>query len=287
MTTIAPTTRPTAFRIPPETLATIPCPNLRALVNEGWLTPDAQGNVDLKQLDDALKRLGVEALPRKVLVDGGEQATRDIVAGMLGAAAVGKFNVYRLNGTALDHAGDTGTLREGFHKERLKWMCSFADDHGRIGMAEIAAVQKAARQREPTGLRDKLLGIVELTALVKVYGTPDARGQRSISVDGLRSLYEHARFPDEWRNNLATDSTGATSTQKTGVMRMLGGVVEMAFRQLGTPSGRARVALETALGKDTALQTTSAAGLAAALCPAGPPVATAKGHVETAHAAIR
>jgi hypothetical protein len=290
MTSISPSVsaalpRAQSFRIPPEKLATIPCPNLRTLVNEGWLTPDKDGNVDLKQLDDALKRLGVEALPRKILVGGGEKATHETVAQLLGPAGADKFNVYSLNGTNLDHAGDTGTLRGGFNKERLDWMCSFADKNGRIGMPEISAIQKVSREREATTFRDKALGVVELTALLKVYGTPDANGKKSISVDGLRSLFERAQFPDEWRKQLTTTSTGALeSPERTGMLRLIGGIVQMAYHQIGTPSGRARMAMDMALGKDTSLQATSAAGLSASLCPAGPPVATGRGQVDAAHA---
>jgi hypothetical protein len=286
MTTISSSApRAQSFRIPPEKLATIPCPNLRTLVNEGWLTPDADGNVDLKQLDAALTRLGVEAGPRKLLVGAGEKATHEAVAQLLGASGADKFNVYRLNGTNLDHAGDTGTLRGGFNKERLDWMVSLADKNGRIGMAEISAIQKGSREREPTNFRDKTLGMVELTALVKVYGTPDARGKKSISIDGLRSLFERAQFPDEWRKQLAA-AGGVESPQRVGTRALIAGIVEMAYHQLGTPSGRARMAMDMALGKDTPLQATSAAGLAAAMCPAGPPVASGKDQVDTAHANV-
>jgi len=288
MTTISSSApRGPSFRIPPEKLATIPCPNLRTLVNEGWLTPDKDGNVDLKQLDDALKRLGVEQTPRKILVGAGEKATHETVAQLLGPAGADKFNVYSLNGTNLDHAGDTGTLRGGFNKQRLDWMCSLADKNGRIGMAEISTIQKGSRTREATTFRDKALGMVELTALVKVYGTPDATGKKSISVDGLRSLFERAQFPDEWRQRLRTTSTGSVeSPEKVGTRALIGGIVEMAFHQIGTPSGRARMAMDMALGKDTPLLATSAAGLAAALCPAGPPVASGKGQVDAAHANV-
>jgi hypothetical protein len=106
MTTITPRAASSTW-ISAEKLQSIPCPNLRALVNEGWLKPDDAGLVDLKNLDAALNRLGVEPLPRKVLVTGAEKATHEAVAEQLGAQAAGKFNVFRLTGSSLDHAGDT------------------------------------------------------------------------------------------------------------------------------------------------------------------------------------
>lgn len=268
------------LKITQQQLQSIPCPNLRTLVNEGWLTPDKDGIVDLKQLDAALARLGVEGLPKKILVSGAESATHDVVASQLGDMATGKFNIFQLTHSKLDHAGDTRILRGGFNKERLDWLVSFASN-GRLGMAELAKAEKEARNDEPTTLREKGLGVAELTALLKVYGTPDASGKKSISVDGIKSLYENAKFPDEWRARLSTDGV---SPQKTGFLRLLGGIVDMAFRQIGTAAGRGRMGMDMATGKDPQVNQTSAMGLAAGICPAGPPVAMARKQVDVAHA---
>jgi hypothetical protein len=282
MTTIAPRAA-SSTRISAEKLQSIPCPNLRALVNEGWLKPDDTGLVDLKDLDAALNRLGVEPLPRKVLVTGAERATHEAVAEQLGAQAKGAFNIFRLTDSFLDHAGDTRVLRGGFNKDRLDWLLSFANEQGRLGIAEMARAQKEARTDEKTKFFDKAVGVAELTALVKVYGTPDATGRKSISVDGVRSLYEQARFPDEWRARMQADGT---SPQRTSMARLIGGIVEMAFAQVGTAAGRARLGMELSTSKDTPLSNTSAIGLANALCPAGPPVATPKTQTDRAHASV-
>jgi hypothetical protein len=271
--------------IAPENLAKIPCPNLRTLVNEGWLTPDKDGLVDLKQLDGALQRLGVTAIPRLALVVGAKGATKEAVAEQFGDMATGKFNIYRLTGSNLDHAGDTQILRGGFNKDRLDWLLSYAKN-GRLGMAELARAQKDARNAEPTTFRDRALGVAELTALLKVYGTKDASGAKSISTAGLTDLYQNARFPTEWRANLETNRAGAvTNTSRTGVLGLLGGVVDMAFRQIGTASGRAMMAMDMALGRDPQLNQSSAMGLGLAMCPAGPPPAAAKKQTDDAHAA--
>jgi hypothetical protein len=277
------------FRIPPEKLATIPCPNLRTLVNEGWLTPDKDGLVEITQLDAALKRLGVEGLPRKILDRGAEKATKEAVAQQLGDMASGKFNIYRLRGSNLDHAGDLRILRgetadKLVDKERVAWLCSFATN-GRIGIAEMARAGKEAARDEGAGFRAKALAVAELTAIVKVYGTPDATGRKTISVEGVRDLWERSRFPAEWRARLEDDpALTSVSPQKTGLFRLVAGVVEMAFRQLGTSSGRARMGMDIALDKDTQLNQTSAMGLANGMCPAGPPVTIAKAQADLAHA---
>lgn len=67
------------LKITPQQLSSMPCPNLRTLVNEGWLTPDKDGLVEFKQLDTALARMGVQGLPKTVLIDGAEKATYEAV----------------------------------------------------------------------------------------------------------------------------------------------------------------------------------------------------------------
>jgi hypothetical protein len=277
---------PTPYRVSKEQLQSIPCPNLRTLVNEGWLTPDKDGIVDIKQLDEALKRLGTQGLPHKILTRGAEAATKEVVAQQLGDAGKGKFNIFRLTGSTLDHKGDTRVLRDGFNAERMEWLLSFANKDGRIGIAEASRAQKAAADGDPLGassFRDRGLGVAELVAIVKVYGTVDKNGQKSISVEGARNLWEHSKFPDEWKAQL--DKAGGVNPAKTGLLSLLSGVVEMAFRQIGMTSGRARVAMDMALGRDPQLNQTSAMGLAASVCPAGPPVAMAKKQVDQSHAA--
>jgi hypothetical protein len=123
--------------------------------------------------------------------------------------------------------------------------------------------------------------VAELTALLKVYGTTDASGRKSISIEGVRSLYEKSQFPDEWRAQLTAKGVNPS---KLGLLKLLGGIVDMAYRQIGTAAGRAQMAMDIALGKDTQLNMTSAMGLANSMCPAGPPVATPKDQAASAHA---
>jgi hypothetical protein len=269
-----------------EQLQAIPCPNLRTLVNEGWLTPDKNGLVDLKQLDAALARLGTTSIPRAVLVGGAKKATAENVAREFGDMASGKFNILRLNGSNLDHAGDTQILRGGFNKGKMDWLLSYANPQGRLGMAELARAQADAAKAEPTVFRDRALGVAELTALLRVYGTRDASGNKSISAEGMKDLFQNSKFPAEWRAQLQTSNAGAvTNTNKTGVLSLLTGVVDMAFRQIGTAAGRALMGMDLAAGRDPQLNQSSAMGLGLSMCPAGPPVAAAKKQGNDAHAA--
>lgn len=272
-------------RVTRDQLASIPCPNLRTLVNEGYLTPDESGIVDLAQLDVALQRIGVKGLPLKALVGVAEKATHEAVAQQLGAAAAGKFNVFKLQGSIADHVGDTRILRPGFDAARLDWLLSFATN-GRVGLAELAAAQKEARNDEPSKFADKATGVAEMTALVRVYGTRDANGNRSISVEGVRSLYEKAKFPEEWKISLIPDAKlGAVNPEKMGLMSLISGMVEMAFRQLGTSSGRAHLGMDLALNRDPQVSQTAAYGIGNSICPAGPPSAMPKAQADDAHVA--
>jgi hypothetical protein len=276
----------TPYRVTKEQLQSIPCPNLRTLVNEGLLTPDKDGYVDIKQLDAALAKIGTVGLTKTVLTRGAEGATKEVVAQQLGDAGKGKFNIFRLTGSDLDHKGDTRVLRGGFNAERMEWLLSFANKDGRIGIPEAARAQKAAADGDPLGassFRDRALGVAELVAIVKVYGTIDKTGAKSISAEGVRNLWEHSKFPDEWRAQL--EKAGGVNPAKTGLLSLIGGVVDMAFRQIGMTSGRARMAMDMSLGRDPQLNMTSAMGLAAGVCPAGPPVAMAKKQADQSHAA--
>jgi hypothetical protein len=265
-------------------LAQIPCPNLRTLVNEGWLTPDANGLVELDQLNKALERLGVEGLPKKVLVGGAQKATAKAVAERFGEMANHTFNIYALTGSNLDHPGDTRILRGGFNPERLEWLLSFANEDGRIGIKELAPAQKEAVNDEDGKIRDRILGVAELTALCKVYGTIDQNGEKTLSREAVRSLYEESRFPDEWRAQLEkSEKLGTVNPQKTGLFSLLGGVLRMAYEQIGTATGRAKEGMNVALGRDRQIDQTSAIGLGNGMCPAGPPVSKSKASAEQAH----
>lgn len=250
-----------------ELLAKIPCPNLRTLANEGWLKIDKDGYVDLGHLHTVLGRVGTAGLPQKVLVVGAQKATADYVAKQLGDMATDRFNIFQLRDSNLDHPGDTRVLRKDFDADRLNWMLSFANANQRIGNKEMAMIQKIAAQEEPTKLRDRILGVAELGALVAVYGTKDATGYRSISAEGVRSLYEKARFPEEWKSKLVSTTEGPANPDKVGLFKLVGGLIEIAYRQATTTSGQARMGADLAFGRERRLDDSSAAGLKTSMCP--------------------
>ena len=247
-----------APRISAEALKQIPCPTLRTLVNEGRFTPDAAGVVDLSQLDTALKSLGLSGLPRKALVMGADGTRKDHAGALLKTLSSSQFNIFKLTGGSLDHAGDTRILRDGAPSaERLQWLGSFSSDGKRLTLDDLARAQKDARTSEKTSVQGAVLGIAELGALLLVFGSPDAKGKKGLSLTDLQSLYVESRFPTGWE---VRETTG---------MDLVVTMAKMAFTQAFSANGRARLGMDKALSRDVPLDQASSKGLQNALCPAG------------------
>ncbi len=258
MTSIQSRPAVSSSRVSTETLKQIPCPVLRTLVNEGRLTPDATGIVDLAQLDQALKTVGLSGLPRKALLAGASGTRKDHAGALLKTLSSSQFNILKLTGSSLDHAGDTRILRDGAPSaERLQWLGSFSKDGQQLTINDLARAQKEARQSESAGVKATVLGIAELGALLLVFGTPDAKGNKALQLKDLQALYVESKFPDGWQ---VRETTG---------MDLVVTMAKMAFTQAFTNNGRARLGMDKALGRDVPLDQSSSKGLQAALCPAG------------------
>ena len=64
--------------------------------------------------------------------------------------------------------------------------------------------------------------------------------------------------------------------RKMPILKLIAGVVDMSFRQVGTVTGRALMGAYNAVGRTLGLDQTSATGLGGSMCPAGPPAAQSK-----------
>jgi hypothetical protein len=273
-----------------EKLNEIPCPNLRMLVNEGFLRPDKDGFVWLTNLEDVLRRVaGKTGLVNKILVGGAGNVTKEVLAKEgavhLSGIHTDKFAIFKLRGSSLDHVGDSRVLRDaaGPSEARLEWFKSFAssEDH-RLGFAELAQMQDEASNEPGTGLRGRGLGVLEFAAILRAYGTPSpVDGRPSLSLDGLEQIYIHATLPDEFRAALIANNN--QSPNKAGIVQLIGDVTKMLYTQLGTHAGNALAGLFNAADRPGRLDQTSALSLARAICPAGPPVALPKSQADQAH----
>ena len=161
----------------------IPCPILRTLCQEGVLAAP-QGQVHCKSLYRSMRRLGLQPFPSLVLV----------VSGWLAAGQGAGCNLKRLYCSPLDHNADMAILRQHFQPEQLERLLAWSADGKRITLQDLTRAQASRLQEEP-GWVGRVLGAIELTALVVVFG----EGPDWISTEALTRLYRENRFPLGWR----------------------------------------------------------------------------------------
>jgi hypothetical protein len=253
--------KPASFRMDPlvaklgdPRAATIPCPVLRTLVGEGLLTPDKNGMVDVAQLKSALKKIGLSFGAREGLAFGAKQ---NETGSILRAMTTSQFNIYKLAGSDLDHAGDTQIMRGGFNQARLDRLLSFSSDGKTISVQDLARAQKEQFAQEKTGGRGVVLGVAELSAVLMVFGKPDADGVKSLKLEDVTSLYRDAKFPTGFKPS------------KVGLMELVATMASLAYNMHFSTPGRAEAGLNKALGRTEMLDQSSALGLKNALCPVG------------------
>ena len=177
----------------------IPCPMLRTLINEDILPVAADGTVTTKDLNKALKAVGVKFLPRMGLVFGAKQAAA-AGGGLFATLAAREFNIFSLYGSSLDHTGDTQILRGGFNQEKLDQLLSYSSDGVNISLKDLARAQEDLVAAEP-GKKGQFVGAAELTALLTVFGRNNEEGDKSLRKDEVVTIYKDNRFPKDWKRN--------------------------------------------------------------------------------------
>lgn len=236
----------------------IPCPVLRTLVKEDLITVGPQGQVDLEQLQRALRGIGASNLVSKFLAGGGVNASSvppDLILG----SGKKELDIYRLRGSDLDHTGDTRILRDpnrSYSPERLQALLDLSSDGKTITLEDLAASNKRNVAEEPGGLRATVLGMAELSALLLIFGKRNEQGVKALKKEDLVSLFRDNKLPEGFEAN------------KVGVLDVVGALAKMAFQRTFTVGGRALQGLDNATGVQGNLQKTGADGLRLALCPA-------------------
>lgn len=241
-----------------EDAKNIPCPVIRTLINEELITPDKDGLVNTDQLNEALKTIGVGLVPRMGLIAGVPKVeqNRGLLSRLFGGGDQ-YMNVYDLFNGPIDHKADTQTLRGGFNQERFDLLKSFSSDGQSLSLKDLAKAQSHYLQEEP-GTRGKIIGSAELTALLQVFGKPNASGDRALSFDALESLFKENKLPEGF------------DAPNVGMLKLLGGMASMAFsRSATTATGRSHMGLSKALGNAENVDQSAIKGLGGALCPVG------------------
>lgn len=228
----------------------LPCPVLSTLVNEGLLTPDANGEVTLDQLKGALSSIGVDRTTQKILAEGGARATESLERNVL--------NLLKLEGSDLDHAGSLGPLQDGgFNQVFLDRMKAFSSDGKSLTLDDLAAAQKARLIEDDAGLRDSAIGWAEVSALFLVFGRPNANGVKALSLADADKLFKENRLPEGFE------------PKEVGLLSVAWNAMKLALKQnIGSAGARAEKGLRDATEGQQRVDMSSMKGLMA-LCPTG------------------
>jgi hypothetical protein len=237
----------------------IPCPFMATMVKEGRLQVAPDGAVQFDQLRDALKLVGIDFATREVLARGTQATEKDRLtrAGQLvKGSEITSFDITKLTETNLMHTGDLKVRRGGFTQEKLDWLLSFSSDGKGLSLSDLSRAQADAVKKDP-GVKGHLTGMVEISALLRLFGTPNAQGEKSLTNDALTALFRDNRFPDGWQ------------PKKVALTNIFANMAGIAFHQVFTTTGRAAAGLDKALERASPLDQSGVTSLGRAICPAG------------------
>ena len=199
----------------------IPCPALLTLYNNGLLNPkegEDGGELTTDELDEVLVKIGVSSIVRKVLVRGADKSdgVRD-----------GKFNLFQLRDSNLDHSGSTGIRDPKVDPSKLDSMLLDFGENGRLYAEHFAAAAANAREKDP-GIKGTVIETVEFTALLEVFGRVDESDKRYLTNEDVRRLWIEGKFPEGWKPRTA-DVVGAGDVAL--------GVADMVLKRVLTAVG--------------------------------------------------
>lgn len=191
----------------------IPCPALAGMFNAGMLKVEKDGTVKIPDLERALSQLGPSAITRKVLTNGADN-TDDVK---------GSFNLFKLNGSNLDHTGSSGIRQDGVHPERFELLMSFSKDGQRLTAKDLADAGEQFAKEDP-GLRGRVTQLAEMTIVLEVFGQRAADGTRFFTREDAKQLFVDGCIPSTWQPPALPG--------KVGLADVLGGTAMSLFRQL-------------------------------------------------------
>jgi hypothetical protein len=230
----------------------IPCPVIRTLINEGMLTPDKDGMVEISQLRKALKDIGIAAVPREMLAFG---AKNHEAGSFFKAIGTSKFNVYKLYQGNLDHPGSIAH-KDGFDMAKLERLLTFSSDGKNISLADLGHAQKVALAEDPADLRGRVLGVAELSAILLVFGKRNAEGVKSLPKEAVISLWRDNMIPEGWKPDSVT------------ALNLFATMAKFSYQQIFTNAGRSLAGVDNAIGRQRPTNESAVQGLRMALCPA-------------------
>ena len=190
----------------------IPCPALAGMFNAGMLKVEKDGTVKIPDLERALSQLGPSATVRKVLTNGADK-TDDVK---------GQFNLFKLNGSNLDHTGSSGIRQNGVHPERFELLMKFSKNGDTLTAKDLADAAEHFAKEDP-GLQGRVTQIAEMTIVLNVFGRHAADGSRYFTREDAQQLFLDGQIPQSWSPPVVPG--------KVGLGDVLGGTALGLFRQ--------------------------------------------------------
>ncbi|MFO0596974.1 MAG: hypothetical protein U0228_16785 [Myxococcaceae bacterium] len=253
------------------------CPVLRALVAEGRVHLQADGSVNLDELNKAVQELG-GSTPLGVATWGigtiGNKPT-DILHNI----ANHEMNVAKLPEGIVPHPADTQILRQG-HFDEAKFNALVAHAQGGVMTTDSFAAAIADNYRRDVGagankvdatVRGLNFAQVEFAGLLSVFGSKDPKtGKTGIKVEDLRVLYEKGQIPPGMQGQ-RSGVIEAMALQASLAFKSDANVARGALSSVFTPTGvakaGARLAGASEAAEGTAAQQASMGAGKAAACP--------------------
>lgn len=196
---------PKGYRIRPN-VDKIPCPFLAAAYNNGDLTPEPDGTLNTKDLDDALAGVGISHGVRAILVVGADK-TDEILESL---------NLFKLRDSILDHSGSTGIRDPKVNPQKLDELLSFGEG-GKMFEKHFAVAANEFARRDP-GFVGTVTETTEFTAILQVFGRIDGNGNRYLTNSDIKGLWLDGRYPQDWKPR-PPDSIGlGTLAARSGLM---------------------------------------------------------------------
>jgi hypothetical protein len=191
----------------------IPCPALAGMFNAGMLKVAQDGTVKIPDLERALGQIGPSEGVRGILTHGADNTD----------AVAGQFNLFKLNGSNLDHTGSTGIRQNGVHPERFELLKTFSKDGKTLTAKDLADAAEHFAKEDP-GLRGRLTQLAEMSIVLQVFGQRGADGKQFFTFKDAEQLFVHGQIPSSW--------TPPAVPGKVSVGDVLGGAAMGFFRQL-------------------------------------------------------
>jgi len=191
----------------------IPCPALAGMFNAGMLKVEKDGTVKIPDLERALSQIGPSETVRKVLTNGADKTD----------SIPGSFNLFKLNGSNLDHTGSTGIRQNGVHPERFDLLCSFSKDGKTLTAKDLADAADHFAKEDP-GLRGRVTQLGEMSIVLQVFGQTAPNGSKFFTFEDAKQLFVDGQIPSSWKPPAVPG--------KVGLFDVLGSTAMGVFRQL-------------------------------------------------------